>query len=252
MAGCTRLILALAVALVALAAPAVASAGSGPDRGPGGGLVVATDRGPVRGELAGATRQFLGIPYAAPPVGRLRWRPPQEPAAREGVLDATRFGSPCAQTVSPFSPGGGSENCLFLNVYTPPHVRPGGERAVMFWIHGGALVNGAGSFYGPAQRVGRGVVGVTTNYRLGALGRVTSYGAIRHLFLATPAPPPPEGGSAPRQVLRPHPFAPNTGLAAPPAFFIHCGRPAADGARRRVRSSSVHRRPDPRRPAASC
>ena len=92
------------------------------------------------------------------------------------MLDATHFGSPCPQPASPFAPGSTNEDCLFLNVYTPAHADPGDRRPVMFWIHGGALVSGAGSIYGPAQLVARGVVVVTINYRLGALG-----------FLAHPA-----------------------------------------------------------------
>lgn len=84
------------------------------------------------------------------------------------MLDATHFGSPCPQPASPFAPGSTNEDCLFLNVYTPADAHPGSRHPVMFWIHGGALVSGAGSIYGPAQLVARGVVVVTINYRLGA------------------------------------------------------------------------------------
>jgi para-nitrobenzyl esterase len=177
MIGPRRLVLVAATALLASAAPPAAlAAGTGSDRERDGGLVVSTDRGAVRGQLAGQVRQFAGIPYAAPPVGELRWRPPQAHAAWRGVLDATHFGSACAQPASPLAPGGSSEDCLFLNVYAPAHADPGGHHAVMLWIHGGGLVSGTGSIYGPAQLVARGVVVVTINYRLGALG-----------FLAHPA-----------------------------------------------------------------
>jgi para-nitrobenzyl esterase len=165
-----RLLVAAAVGLLALTAPAVASASPA-------GLVVATDRGLVRGQVAGATRQFLGIPYAAPPTGALRWRPPQPAATWAGVRDATHFGSICPQPGGlGGSGGGGSEDCLFLNVYTPAHGGSERDLPVMFWIHGGALVTGAGSFYDPSELVAHGVVVVTINYRLGALG-----------FLAHPA-----------------------------------------------------------------
>ena len=171
-----RLLLALAAALLAALVPvATFAAGAIPSR-EGGGLVVSTDRGAVRGAVAGPVRQFLGIPYAAPPAGALRWRAPQPHAAWSGVRDATTFGSPCPQTAGLGNPGSANEDCLFLNVYAPARADRGDELPVMFWIHGGALVTGAGSIYGPAQLVARGVVVVTINYRLGALG-----------FLAHPA-----------------------------------------------------------------
>lgn len=135
-----------------------------------GGLVVATDKGAVQGMVKDGVREFLGIPYAAPPVGDLRWQPAQEHARWQGVRDATAFGSPCPQTAGLFGPGSTNEDCLFLNVYTPPNARPGDRYPVMFWIHGGALVSGAGSQYDPTGLVDRGVVVVTINYRLGALG----------------------------------------------------------------------------------
>jgi para-nitrobenzyl esterase len=116
-------------------------------------------------------RAFRGIPYAAPPVADLRWRPPQPAAAWHGVRDATQFGAHCAQGASPFGLASQSEDCLFLNVFQPRLAVPGVPVApVMVWIHGGALVVGESDDYDPTPLVQRGVIVVTINYRLGALG----------------------------------------------------------------------------------
>ena len=81
---------------------------------------MSTDDGAVRGTTAGTVAEFLGIPYAAPPTGNLRWRPRSPPAEWQGVRDATQFGPSCPQPPSPFVPPGPfSEDCLYLNVYTP-------------------------------------------------------------------------------------------------------------------------------------
>jgi len=140
--------------------------------------VVATDTGPVRGVSMGAMHVFRGIPYATPPVGDLRWRPPQPPAPWSGVHDATAFGAHCPQLATPYGIPSTSEDCLFLNVFAPaktndgqPHLLP-----VMFWIHGGGLVVGESDGYDPSNLVAHDVVVVTINYRLGELG-----------FLAHPA-----------------------------------------------------------------
>ena len=163
--------LGVGAVLFASLCPTVGSAAEGR---PGGDrsheLVVATDKGVVRGTIKGNVREFLGIPYAAPPVGELRWQPAQEHARWHGVLDATRFGSPCPQVAGLFGPGSTNEDCLFLNVYTPARFDSADRLPVMFWIHGGALVSGAGSLYDPTPLVAHGVVVVTINYRLGALG----------------------------------------------------------------------------------
>jgi para-nitrobenzyl esterase len=135
------------------------------------GPVVVTHDGAVRGKDVGATREFLGIPYAAPPVGRLRWRPPHPAARWRGVRPATSFAAHCPQVASPFGVASTSENCLYLNVYAPASARGRlGHLPVMVWIHGGALVTGESDDYNPAAMVRRGVVVVTINYRLGALG----------------------------------------------------------------------------------
>ena len=133
-----------------------------------------TESGLVIGSTTDGVNQFLGIPYAVPPVGALRWRPPKRYGFFPGhILQATQFGSECTQA------GGGSENCLFLNVFTPPVKSDDGSRdrdrdrhglPVMFWIHGGGLINGSSTPYNPELLVKKDVIVVTINYRLGFLG----------------------------------------------------------------------------------
>ena len=128
-----------------------------------------TESGLVIGSTTGGVSQFLGIPYAAPPVGALRWRPPKRYGFFPGfALQATQFGSACTQ------PGGiGSENCLFLNVFRSEAEWGEGERRglpVMVWIHGGGLIDGSSTAYNPELLVKKGVIVVTINYRLGYLG----------------------------------------------------------------------------------
>lgn len=129
------------------------------------------ESGLVIGSAADGINQFLGIPYAAPPVGALRWTPPKPYGSFAGhVLEATQFGNECAQ------PGGiGSEDCLFLNVYTPQsrsaeHVRGHHRLPVMVWIHGGGLTRAGSNLFDPSPLVKNGVIVVTINYRLGYLG----------------------------------------------------------------------------------
>jgi para-nitrobenzyl esterase len=141
-----------------------------------GGPTAETGNGAVRGLADGVVDEFLGIPYAAPPVGALRWRPPQPAASWSGVRDATQFAPHCPQVAGPFGQASTSEDCLFLNVFTPGHRQPGPGYPVMVWIHGGAFVSGESNDYDPTQLVEDGVIVVTLNYRLGALG-----------FLAHPA-----------------------------------------------------------------
>ena len=133
----------------------------------------------THGKLRGLQRDghvaFLGVPYAAPPVGELRFLAPQAPAAWSGVRDAVAFGHSAPQdllSVPPFKavfPE--SEDCLYLNVYTP--ALDGARRPVLFWIHGGGFSHGAGtqpSYDGGPLALRGDVVVVTINYRLGALG----------------------------------------------------------------------------------
>ena len=130
-----------------------------------------TFSGPVRGSVTSAgVREFLGIPYAAPPVGNLRWRPPVPHARWFAPLEATQFANHCPQPPSPFGRASVTEDCLFLNVFTPDSNDFFHPRAVMVWIHGGALVSGESNDYDPTALVQDGVIVVTINYRLGALG----------------------------------------------------------------------------------
>ncbi|MEU8777890.1 carboxylesterase family protein [Streptomyces sp. NPDC048606] len=161
---------ALAPALFLLCA-----AGSGPPSTVSGGgtsarPLVMTSEGPVRGRAHGGHDTFDGIPYAAPPTGALRWRPPRPAPRRTGVLDAGTPRAHCPQLPA-LGPGGpsGSEDCLFLNVTAPAGT--GGGRPVMVWFHGGGFRLGAGDLYRPDPLSLRGdAVVVTVNYRLGVLG----------------------------------------------------------------------------------
>jgi len=140
-------------------------------------VLVATRRGPVRGVTEGGLAVFRGIPFARPPVGPLRFGPPESPRPWSGVRDAARFGPSAAQNgalVGPLMSLGirrTGEDCLYLNIWTPGADR--GRRPVLVWIHGGAFVLGSGSqtLYDGATLARRGdVIVVTVNYRLGALG----------------------------------------------------------------------------------
>lgn len=135
--------------------------------------VATVDTGKVAGSRGDEVLVFKGIPYAAPPVGPLRWRAPAAPAAWQGVREATRFGAACPQAAGRKEAwaqvGPTSEDCLFLNVWRP--ARPG-RYPVMVFLHGGGFAYGAAGvpLYDGANLARRGVVVVTLNYRLGLLG----------------------------------------------------------------------------------
>ena len=139
---------------------------------------VMTAQGKASGKLIrnGSQKAFLGLPYAAPPVGNLRWKAPESPLQWTGVRDATKFGARCEQwhvwDDYIFQDAGPAEDCLFLNVYTPAKAKPTARLPVMVWIHGGGFIAGAGSEprYSDSPLVDRGVVLVTLNYRLGVFG----------------------------------------------------------------------------------
>jgi len=139
---------------------------------------VATAQGKAAGKLVrnGTQKAFLGLPYAAPPVGDLRWKAPRPAVSWTGVRDATKFGARCEQwhiwDDYIFQDAGPSEDCLFVNVYTPAKAKPSSKLPVMVWIHGGGFIAGAGSEprYSDSPLVDRGVVLVTLNYRLGVFG----------------------------------------------------------------------------------
>jgi para-nitrobenzyl esterase len=159
---------AAAICVFTLISVATASADNSSHR-----PIAFTESGLVIGSTTDGGNEFLGIPYAAPPVGALRWTPPKRYGFFPGfVFQATQFGSACTQ------PGGiGRENCLFLNVFTPQVKSDDGRRdrdrhglPVMFWIHGGGLIDGSSTPYNPARLEEKGVIVVTINYRLGYLG----------------------------------------------------------------------------------
>ncbi|XP_055883813.1 putative inactive carboxylesterase 4 isoform X1 [Biomphalaria glabrata] len=139
--------------------------------------IVETPLGPVQGliEIAVNNQSYLsfrGIPYAKPPVGKLRFAKPEPlPVSKSGsVIDATRFGASCIQSVGELAPGETiSEDCLFLNVYVKDLSRK--QRKVLVWIHGGAFVFGSPYIYTPGSIVtNEDIIVVSINYRLGVLG----------------------------------------------------------------------------------
>ncbi len=131
--------------------------------------VVQTESGPVQGLMMDGVNAFLGIPYARPPVGELRWMPPKLPYNWSNVLPATEVPPHCYQ--STFGITRGQEDCLYLNVWTPG-LRPGKRLPVMVWIHGGGYTVGHSYESTPGQHLAKrgDVVVVSMNYRLGALG----------------------------------------------------------------------------------
>jgi para-nitrobenzyl esterase len=119
---------------------------------------------------------FLGIRFAAPPMGNLRFAPPAPPPAVAGTISATAFGSPCPQNASPFGSESTNEDCLSLNIYVPGSgVSARNNLPVMVFFYGGAFVDGEGSIYDPSSMAIQGnVIVVTVNYRLGILGYMAS------------------------------------------------------------------------------
>ncbi len=139
------------------------------------GPIADTTAGRIEGTLSDGIATFKGVPYAAPPVGALRFAPPQPPESWDGIRETTGYGPSCPQP--PDRPMGWNgepsldEDCLYLNVWTPG--TDDGKRPVMFWIHGGGYAIGSGSWplYDGANLARRGdVVVVTVNHRLGPLG----------------------------------------------------------------------------------
>jgi para-nitrobenzyl esterase len=158
-----------------------ASAGSALRASP----VVHTEDGSVEGVAVAGGYAFRGLPYAAPPIGDLRWRPPQPPASWRGARDASQYAPSCPQPPNLFRPPGPeSEDCLYLNVSTPT-LRHHAERPVLVWIHGGGFTEDGALNYDGTTLAADGIVVVTINYRLGALG-----------FLAHPALASRPGGPA--------------------------------------------------------
>ncbi len=142
-----------------------------------GPATVTVDSGQLAGTAAEGVNTFKGIPYAKPPVGSLRWQPPQQPERWSGARDATKFQLPCVQPTDPDgkTPNGGgvwgktAEDCLYLNVTAPAAAK---NAPVMLWLHGGASYLGGGHLggYNGEAFAKHGVIVVTINYRLGPLG----------------------------------------------------------------------------------
>jgi para-nitrobenzyl esterase len=141
------------------AAPADVSCAPGTD--------LQTTNGPVCGITTNNVNEWLGIPYAAPPVGDLRWQSPQPPTPWTTTLQATSFGSECAQYFPPF-PSGGSEDCLFVNVWRPADAST--NLPVLVHIHGGGFVIGSGNGDNSLLATTGQEVVVSMNYRLGIFG----------------------------------------------------------------------------------
>jgi para-nitrobenzyl esterase len=140
---------------------------------------VVTSKGAVHGAHAGKTWSYLGIPYAAPPVGPLRWKPPAEASCFAGTREATAYGKACVQQNAAGAIVG-DEDCLSINVWIPEDATPSAKLPVMVFLHGGAniegqadlvLTDGKTHLYDPQPIVERAaVIVVTLNYRLGAFG----------------------------------------------------------------------------------
>lgn len=159
-------IVVVAALIFALALPVAVSAAPRAD-----GLVVSTDKGAVQGFTADGVDKFLGIPYAAPPVEELRWKPPVPHAPWSGMRDATSLGNRCPQLESSNGPRFDTEDCLYLNVYRPNDVNGNDALPVLFWIHGGGFSNGSGDQHdGALMARTNHIVVVSVNYRLGVFG----------------------------------------------------------------------------------
>jgi len=196
----------VALAAMTAACAATDSAAGSASAAPGAALseVVQTQQGQVRGApgKVQGVMAFKGIPFAAPPVGNLRWAPPAPPESWSGVRDATQFGDVCVQPPAPqrFPPNaatdtpnftGMSEDCLNLNIWTPAK-RAGENLPVMVWLYGGAYNEGGGNapFSEGDNLAAKGVVMVTLNYRVGPFG-----------FLSHPELAAENGGASGNQAL---------------------------------------------------
>ncbi|MDR1965889.1 MAG: carboxylesterase family protein, partial [Synergistaceae bacterium] len=158
---CSKFLIAAQLALSAMSS----------ERAYAASVTLATPNGEIRGSRSEDVSVYNGIPYAAPPVGELRFAPPQDAPAWEGVRDCTEF-APQAVQYMPFEGQPMSEDCLALNVWTPARPGDGAKLPVYVFIHGGGFAEGAGSLpmYDGTGFAKKGIVAVTINYRLNALG----------------------------------------------------------------------------------
>jgi para-nitrobenzyl esterase len=163
------------VKLIVLLTSAASLASCGGSDNPQDPTVVHTEQGTVKGIVANGVSEFFGLPYAAAPVGQLRWKPTAAPAAYTGTYDASSMRSQCIQGTP--SAATGSEDCLYLNIYRPKDATSTASLPVIFAIHGGGFENGSAAFIdGTSLAKNNNVIVVAINYRLNALG-----------FLAHPA-----------------------------------------------------------------
>jgi para-nitrobenzyl esterase len=171
-----RLCLAAASILAAALFVSPGSSATPAAGNPADQLTVHTADGWLKGAVSENAREFLGVPYAAPPVYDLRFAPPEQVQPWQGVRSATAQAPACIQ----FQPSGvrngqaTSEDCLYLDIYTPAGARPGDKLPVVFWMHGGGNTQGTGVIYG-GQRFASltNSIFVSVNYRLGAFGWLT-------------------------------------------------------------------------------
>src|SRR3954453_8953730 len=166
----------------------IASIGLGVDARPAADPHATVAQGVLTGTTDNGVTVFRGVPFAAPPVGDLRWAPPAPPLKWAQPRAATNFGAACTQTLrsggsgqwtseymSPEAPGV-SEDCLFLNIWTPATLtgaaRPSANLPVLFWIYGGGFNEGSGAVavYNGANLARKGLIVVNVNYRVGSLG----------------------------------------------------------------------------------
>jgi para-nitrobenzyl esterase len=151
-----------------------------------GAPTVTTTAGKVQGFVVNGVSEFLGIPYAAPPVSNLRWRPPVAPASWSGVRQATAYGPICAQISllgAYAGPSNNNEDCLYLNVFTPLP-KASQKLPVIFWIHGGGDADGETPGYDGSKLAAQGTVVVSMEYRMNLFGflAIPSLDSEGHLF----------------------------------------------------------------------
>jgi carboxylesterase type B len=178
--------IAAALALAATTAVAEPAGQSADPRKPvkSQSLTVTTDKGQLYGRTTGAVNQWLGIPYAKPPTGPLRWAPPAPAESWTGVRSALSYSGRCSQLPSGQGPRIDNEDCLYLNIYAPSGIPAGEQLPVLFMIHGGGLLWGAGDQHdGSLLAQSNGIIVVSINYRLGPLGLL----ALPGLSSAEPA-----------------------------------------------------------------
>ncbi|MGI8841354.1 MAG: carboxylesterase/lipase family protein [Caulobacteraceae bacterium] len=157
-------------------APTPVGAQSAPAPDTGDHPIVVAPAGTVEGLTIGDMDTYRGIPYAAPPVGALRWQPPQPANPWSGTLKATKFANHCPQLGGSVGIASTTEDCLFLNVFVPKNAGPKANLPVMVWFHGGGFSSGESDDYNLDKWVEHGRVVVTLNYRLGVLGFLTTTG----------------------------------------------------------------------------